>query len=108
MSVVVINSEGLENEIDVFKSSLSNIRNIFESEQKMLLVMNNGHSWVGTAQEAMYNKMISFQNNFEPVLEALQVYIDFMQKASDDYKRFEETRNKNLEESSNELNVNSQ
>ena len=108
MSVVVINSEGLENEIDVFKSSLSNIRNIFENEQKMLLVMNNGHSWVGTAQEAMYNKMISFQNNFEPVLEALQVYIDFMQKASDDYKRFEETRNKNLEKSSNELNVNSQ
>lgn len=108
MSVVVVNSEGLEKEIEEFKTSLSNIRNIFESEQKMLLVMNNGHSWAGTAQEAMYNKMVSFQNNFEPILEALQVYIDFMQKSSDDYKRFEEIRVKNLEERTNELDVNSQ
>ncbi len=108
MSVVVVNSHGLEQEIGVFENSLSNIRSIFENEQKKLLILNNGHSWVGSTQEAMYNKMIAFQNNFDPILEALQVYIDFMKKALDDYKRFEDTRNKNLDESANELNVNSQ
>lgn len=108
MSVVVVNSQGLEQEINTFETSLSNIKSIFENEEKKLLILNNGHSWVGSTQEAMYNKMVSFQSNFDPIIEALEVYIDFMKKALDDYKRFEETRNRNLEESSNELNVNSQ
>ena len=108
MSSIVINSEGLEQEIEVFEQSKEKIREIFESEVKKLLILNNGHSWVGKTQETVYNKQIEFQKNFEPILEALEVFINHMKKALDDYKRFEKQRTTNLEDNSSTLNVNSE
>ena len=69
--------------------------------------MNNGHTWVGATQEAMYEKQVEFQNNFEPIEEAMEVFINFMKKALNDYKRFEETQNKNQEDNNSDLDVNS-
>ena len=106
MSKMLIDTAGLEKEIQVFEQSANNIRTIFEKEKKNLLDMNNGHTWVGKAEEKMYEKQASFQNNFEPINEALEVFINFMKKTLDDYKRFEETSNKNIDENNENLKVN--
>lgn len=107
MSIVIINSSGIERELEVFKIAQLNIKDIFARERLNLQVMNNGHSWVGKTQMAMYNKQLEFQQNFEPIEEALQVFIDFIQKALDDYYRFEQTQLQNQVDNSSNLNVNS-
>lgn len=106
MSKTFINTVGLEQELSVFENSLNNIKNIFQRERNNLNYMNDGHSWVGRSQEIMYNKQVEFQQNFEPIEEALQVYINFIRKSLEDYRREEDTRIKNIEENLNNLNVN--
>ena len=106
MSKVFINTEGLEQELSIFENSLTNIKNIFQNERNNLNYMNDGHSWVGKSQQTMYNKQIEFQQNFDPIEEALQVYIDFIRKSLEDYNREESTRVKNIEENLDNLNVN--
>ena len=106
MSKAFIDTVGLEKEIQVFEQSANNIKMIFEKEKRNLLDMNNGHTWVGKTQEKMYEKQVSFQNNFEPINEALEVFINFMKKTVDDYKRFEDTSNKNIDENVDNLKVN--
>lgn len=50
-------------------------------------------------------KNIKFQNNFNPIEEAIQVYIDFMKKTLDDYQRLEVITNKNIDTQVNDLDV---
>ena len=106
MSREYINTEGLEQEIQVFESARANIKEIFNQERKNLLKLNNGHMWVGQTQEKMFEMQTRFQNNFEPIDEALEIFINFMKKIVDDYKRFENTRINNLEDNSDNLKVN--
>ena len=107
MSTERINTVALEREIQEFETALSNIKVIFERERRNVREMNNGHMWVGKTQEIMYRKQIAFQNNFGPVEEALEVFINFMKKSVEDYKRFEATRIKDQEENTSDLDVNS-
>lgn len=108
MSKAIVNTVEFENEIGVFEDSLKNIKSIFAKEKSNLQRINDGKTWVGKTQEALYANQTSFQNNFEPIEEALEVFINFMKKALDDYNRFEATQLKNLDEGSSDLNVNSQ
>ena len=103
----IIDTEGLQSEIEEFETAFSNIKDIFARERKNLNEMNNGHTWVGSTQEAMYEKQVEFQNNFEPIEEAMEVFINFMKKTLDDYKRFEQTQMKDQEDNSTDLDVNS-
>ena len=107
MNKEIIDTEGLQSEIQEFETAFSNIKEIFARERKNLNEMNNGHMWVGSTQEAMYQKQLAFQNNFVPIEEAIEVFINFMKKALDDYKRFEQTELSNQENNSSTLDVNS-
>ena len=107
MNKEIIDTEGLQSEIDEFETAFSNIQTIFDRERRNLNEMNNGHTWVGSTQEAMYQKQVEFQKNFEPIEEAMEVFINFMKKTLEDYKRFEETTIKDQENNTSELDVNS-
>ena len=89
MNKEIIDTEGLQSEIDEFETAFSNIQTIFDRERRNLNEMNNGHTWVGSTQEAM------------------EVFINFMKKTLEDYKRFEETTIKDQENNTSELDVNS-
>lgn len=107
MSKALINTTELEKEINVFETSLNKIKEIFQNERKNLNHMNEKNVWAGKTQEAIYNNQVAFQNNFEPIEEALQVYINFMKKSLNDYKRFEQTQVLNQENNASDLDVNS-
>lgn len=107
MSKTLINTTELEKEINVFETSLNKIKEIFQNERKNLNHMNEENVWAGKTQEAIYNNQVAFQNNFEPIEEALQVYINFMKKSLNDYKRFEQTQVLNQENNASDLDVNS-
>lgn len=108
MSKTIVNTVEFQNEIGVFEDSLKNIRSIFAKERGNLQQINDGKAWVGKTEEALYANQTTFQKNFEPIEEALEVFINFMKKALDDYNRFEATQVKNLDEGSSDLDVNSQ
>ena len=107
MSKTLINTNLFEKEIEVWENCYSNIKDIFASEKNNLQFMNNGSVWVGKTQEKLYEKQTMFQNNFIPIEEALEVFINFMKKALDDYNRFELEQLKNQEYNASNLNVNS-
>lgn len=107
MSVTVINSNLLEQEIREFEKSKRNIDEIFRRERNNLSVMNNGHTWVGKTQETMCNAQYRFQNNFDPILEALDVYIRYLKDTLQDFKRFEEQRQRDLQNNETSMDVNS-
>ena len=67
MSKAIVNTVEFENEIGVFEDSLKNIKSIFAKEKSNLQRINDGKTWVGKTEEALYANQTSFQNNFEPI-----------------------------------------
>jgi len=107
MSLIVLNPDGLEKEINEFEKSKNKIRQIFDREKKTTLILNNGHSWVGKAGNAMYNKQQEFQKNFDPIIEALDVFIKYMKTSLEEYRKAEKETMIGLEKNSESLDVNS-
>ena len=107
MSNAYINTTELEKEINVFETSLNKIKEIFQNERKNLTHMNEETVWEGKTQQAIYNNQVAFQNNFEPIEEAIEIFVKFMKKSLDDYNRFEQETIKNQEANASNLNVNS-
>ena len=92
--------------IKIFENTRKNICEIFEQEKNNVESINKTPTWSGPTQEKIYDKYVQFQRNFSPIEDALQIYIDFLKKTLDDYTRMEDTLNRNLDELSDELNVN--
>ena len=107
MSLIILNPDGLDKEINEFSKSKERIRQIFEREKRSMFILNNGHSWVGKASDAMNNKQQSFQKNFDPIIEALNTFEKFMKDALDDYRKAHQDTIKNIEKNVESLDVNS-
>ena len=43
MSLIILNPDGLDKEINEFEKSKERIRQIFEKEKRSMLILNNGH-----------------------------------------------------------------
>ncbi len=107
MSLIILNSNGLEKEITEFENSKEKIKQIFENEKRNMRILDDGHSWVGKASEAMNKKQKDFQNNFDPIVEALETFIKFMKDALESYKEAERKTLGNISDNSESLDVNS-
>ena len=107
MSLIVLNPDGLDKEINEFEKSKEKIRQIFDRQKKNMLMLDNGHSWVGKSGEAMFKKQQSFQRNFDPIIEALDVFIKYMKDSLEEYRKAEKETMKSLEINSESLDVNS-
>ncbi len=103
---IVFNTEKFSQIINIFEDSRKNICEIFEQEKANVELINKTSIWSGPTQEKIYDKYQQFQKNFSPIEDALKVYIDFLKKTLDDYNKLEDTLNKNLEELTEELDVN--
>jgi cytochrome c peroxidase len=83
------------------------MKEIFGKEKQNVENINATPTWTGETQKVIYEKHVQLQKNFPTIEEALQVYINFLKKTLSDYQRFLETINRNTDERSFELNVNS-
>ena len=104
--IIITDSNAFESEIREFEDSLKNIKDIFISEKNNSERINKTETWTSISQEVIYQKKKEFQNNFGPIEEALELYINFLKKTLDDYKRFETVTNNSIEDGLNNLNVN--
>lgn len=106
--IQITNSADFEKEIAIFEDAYKNIKEIFKKERTNTEKINGTNEiWTGKTQEIIYEKKIDFQKNFEPIEEALEIYINFLKKTLDDFKRYEISQNKNIDSNDYTLDVNS-
>ncbi len=104
--VVIENSDEFEALINSFETSTNKIKDIFNNEKNEIEKINSTDVWSGDTQKVIYDKNKMLQENFDPIVEALDYYVLFMKKVVSDYKAFENKTNQNAEVNSDELNVN--
>lgn len=105
--IVITSSEEFELCITSFENSLTKIKDIFSKEKSNIERINNTNTWSGPVQEEIYNKNVELQQNYQPIEQALQIYIDFLKKTLNDYKALEEKINLNAEQNAYNLDINS-
>lgn len=105
--IVITNSTQFEEVINTFEQVLTRVKDIFENEKKNAEEINGTSTWTCMTQEVIYSKYKLLSNNFAPIEESLQLYINFMKKTLEDYKAIEAHIEKSAEASSVQLNVNS-
>lgn len=105
-SVVIENSDEFESLINSFEISANKIKDIFNNEKNEIEKINSTDVWSGDTQKVVYDKNKMLQENFDPIVEALDYYVLFMKKVVSDYKAFENKTKQNAEVNSDELNVN--
>ncbi len=105
--IVITDSGRFEQVIASFEESFNKIKDIFANERKNAEEINNTDTWTGGAASVMYEKYKKLSDNFQPIEYSLELYIKFLRKTLEDYRRIEEEINKNMEDFSESLNVNS-
>ncbi len=108
MNEIVIKDYDRFNDVIVsMKSSLENLKRIFESENKNTELLNDGSTWEGKAAESTYQKIKEINSNYESIEYSLGYYIKFLEKTLEDYKLLDKEIDNNAEKYSQELNINS-
>ncbi len=105
--ITITDSEKFQEVIQVFRDTLPNMKNCFESERRNSIDIGGTDVWKGKAQEKLNEKYKMLEQNFDPIVETMDIYIRFLQKTLDDYKELEAQLNNKAEEFSEQLNVNS-
>ena len=105
--IVITDSAQFEEVISTFEQVLPRIKDIFANEVRNMEEINATSTWSGDTQEVIYNKYKMLSNNFNPIEDSLQLYINFMKKTLSDYKSMEAHIDRSAIENSIELDVNS-
>jgi len=105
--IVITDSTQFEEVINTFEQVLPRIKDIFANEVRNAEEINETSTWSGDTQKVIYSKFKMLSNNFNPIEESLQLYINFMKKTLSDYKSIEAHIDKSAIENSIELDVNS-
>lgn len=105
--IVITDSGRFEQVITSFEESFNKVKDIFANEKRNAEEINETDTWSGGAAKVMYDKYKKLSDNFQPIEYSLELYIKFLKKTLEDYRRIEEEINKNMEDFSESLNVNS-
>lgn len=106
-SITITDSDKFAEVITSLEASYNKLKEIKENEKINKEVINATDVWTGDAQKAMYNKFGELINTYEQVDYSLEVYIKFLKKTLEDYKRLNEEISRNVDKVENELNINS-
>ena len=105
--ILITSYEQFEQVIQTIEGSYNKIKDIFSKEKNNKEVINKTEVWTGKAQEAMYDKYAMLAENFEPITYSLNVYIKFLKKTLEDYKKADQAISDNINKIAENLNVNS-
>jgi hypothetical protein len=105
--VIITDSNAFENVIQVFESTLPEFKRIFQSEKTITKEIDSTPTWTGEAQRALYGKYKELEANFAPIEESMEIYIKFLKKTIEDYKKLDQELSAKANEFSEQLDVNS-
>ena len=84
------------------------IADIFNKEKTNAEKINGStNTWVGKTQETIYKKHKQLSDNYDQILETLDIYLDFLKNTRESYVAMDKAINRNIERNTNELDVNS-
>ncbi len=106
-NIVIKDSGQFETIVNEIEKSYVRIKDIFSKEVKNAKEINGTDTWNGNGQVALYNKYVELIKNFSPIEYSLDLYIKFLRKTLEDYRRLEEELENNMQDFASELNVNS-
>ncbi len=105
--IKITSSSDFENIIANMEKHYNNVNQIFQREDKNMERINQTEAWAGDTQEVVYNKYQELKENYNPILNSLQTYINFMKQTVSDYKELEGKINSDADNNASELDVNS-
>lgn len=105
--IVITSSEEFEGVITALEASLVKVRDIFDIEEKDYKRIDGTDTWTGASQQVISVKLNELSKNYEPICYSLDLYIRFLKKTLADYKAMDEAINRNAEEMTQQLDVNS-
>ena len=105
--VIITDSNKFEEVILSLKESYNKIKDVVAKEYKNVEVINESETWSGLCSQSVYNKYTELNRNYDLVLYSLDLYIKFLEKTLEDYRRLDEEISKNADEMSTNLDVNS-
>ena len=105
--VIINDSARFDEIINQIEKDYFKIKDIFEKEKRNSQEINGTDTWNSNGQVALYNKYVELMENFGPIEYSMDLYIKFLRKTLEDYRRFEDAVQDNMEEFSSELDVNS-
>ena len=109
MSNITITSiEEFEESVNKLNDYLNEIRDLFNEENKSINeVLSNPRAWSGSARNKAGDKYVELSNMYPQITESLENFVKFLATTAENYKAFEQSVIRNLDDHSDILDVNS-
>ncbi len=104
--VVIKDTEKFERIIEELEGTVPEIADSFKLQNRNFSMINGTDTYKGKCQSVISEKYDLFKNNYESINEALTNYIKYLKITLENYKEYERTLNKTIEENLDNLNVN--
>ena len=105
--VTIKETEEFREIINIIEKSYHKIMDICDHQRKNAEEINETDTWTGEAARAMYEYYTILNSNYDHIEYSLDLYIQFMRKSLEDYIRLNEEFNRNIDDISESLDVNS-
>ena len=105
-NVVITDTDRFESIVTELENTLPAIEDVFASQNNNYKIIDGTDVWKGSTQEVISNKYDDLSKNYEPICESLRNYIKFLKITVSNYKNYENTVDKTIENNETELNVN--
>lgn len=103
--IVITNSSEFEQVINVFESTLSDIKQSFENELKITATIDDTEIWKGDANKAFTHKYKELSKNYKVIEDSIEIYIKFLKKALQDYEEMDKKISTAAEKVTDRLNI---
>lgn len=104
--IIITNSKEFERIINELEYTIPDIENSFKLQDRNFSMIDGTDSYRGNCQESISNKYREFKKNYDPIQETLRNYIKFLKITLNNYKEYESTIDKTIENNLENLNVN--
>lgn len=87
-SNIYINTELMEEKLELLKKYRDDMKEKLTNVDKD--IKNLPNVWSGKVGDSSYEKLDKYSNNFELIMNKIEDYIDFFEKAKESYKTLDE------------------
>ena len=105
--IVITDSSRFEEIINLLEASQNRIKEIVDKEYKNVEMIDETEVWSGACARSMYSKYKELNSNYDLLEYSLDIYIRFLRKTLEDYRRIEEEISGNIDNLATELDVHS-
>ena len=105
-NIVIKSSNDFEKVIEVFKKTTIDIQDIFDRENVNMNKIDSTKVWTSSTQKEITIKYNELKDDYDDIINSLNNYVTFMERALDSYKSYERSLNNLIDSNDTNLNVN--